>query len=334
MNNLELLPVGFIASYVFILGLCVGSFLNVVVLRGLSGEEFIFSRSRCPKCLNQLKWYMNIPLISYIFLKGKCAFCKTKISIQYPIVELICAISFLVVYLTFGLTLKALFLWIIFFLFIAMSVTDIKEMVIIDTHAYILCAVGVLYSYLNLGNITLTQSLVGALVGFLLMEALANLGKLFCAQRMFGEGDSLIALGLGAIFGYKVLLIVLALSMLIQSLCALPMLSYKACCDYKQDLSYAYLSAFAFIIILFLIDYFKPIQNQFLYICSLLVISSILISNLITIMEEIKRKREEIKVIEEEKFNLLPFGPAMIIASVVCIFYLPQIKTYILSHFS
>ena len=60
MNSLELLPVGFIASYVFILGLCVVSFLNVVILRGLSGEEFIFSRSRCPKCLNQLKWYMNI----------------------------------------------------------------------------------------------------------------------------------------------------------------------------------------------------------------------------------------------------------------------------------
>ena len=334
MNSLELLPVGFIASYVFILGLCVGSFLNVVVLRGLSGEEFIFSRSRCPKCLNQLKWYMNIPLISYIFLKGKCAFCKTKISIQYPIVELICGISFLIIYLTFGLTLKTLFLWVIFFLFIAMSTTDIKEMVIIDTHAYILCAVGILYSYLNLGDVDIIHSLIGAVVGFISMEILANFGKLFCAQRMFGEGDSLIALGLGAIFGYKTFFIVLALSMLIQSLCALPMLSYKACTEYKKNLSYAYLSAFAFIIILFLIDYFKPIENQFMYIGSLLVISSILISNLIVILEEIKHKKEEIKAVEEEKFNLLPFGPAMIIASVACIFYLPQIKNYILSHFS
>ena len=65
--NSDSLQFLFIASYVFIFGLCIGSFLNVAILRGLSGEDMVFSRSKCPKCENQLKWYMNIPLVSYLF---------------------------------------------------------------------------------------------------------------------------------------------------------------------------------------------------------------------------------------------------------------------------
>ena len=107
--NSESLQFLFIASYVFIFGLCIGSFLNVAILRGLSGEDMVFSRSKCPKCENQLKWYMNIPLLSYLFLRGKCAFCKEPISFQYPLVEFICGVSFLVSFLVFGLSLKTLF---------------------------------------------------------------------------------------------------------------------------------------------------------------------------------------------------------------------------------
>ena len=114
MNNLELLPQWFVVLYVILFGLCIGSFLNVVILRGLKGEGIVFERSHCPKCNKQLKWYMNIPLLSYLFLKGKCAFCKEKISIQYPIVEFITASLFLITYYNFGLTLKSLFLSIIF----------------------------------------------------------------------------------------------------------------------------------------------------------------------------------------------------------------------------
>ena len=334
MNDLELLPVGFIASYVFILGLCVGSFLNVVILRGLSKEDIVFSRSKCPKCNNQLKWYMNIPLLSYIFLRGKCAFCKCKISIQYPIVELLCGLIFLFIYFSFGLSLKMLFLWIIFFLFIAMSVTDIKEMVIIDIHAYILCVVGLLYSFLNLGDINIIQSLIGALFGFVVMEALANIGKLLCGCRMFGEGDSLIALGLGAIFGYKSFIIVLALSILIQSICAIPILSYNSFKDKKNKLGVSYALVFVSIIALILNNVIELIENELCYLSLVIFISIILIWALINILSEIKNKKNLIAKNEEVKFNLLPFGPAMLIASTICIFYLPQIKSFILNYIS
>ncbi|UKI41233.1 MAG: prepilin peptidase [Candidatus Melainabacteria bacterium] len=83
INNIEI----WLLVYIFVIGLCIGSFLNVVILRGLADESIVFPPSKCPKCLNKLKWYHNIPIFSYVFLRGKCAFCHEKISIQYPIIE-------------------------------------------------------------------------------------------------------------------------------------------------------------------------------------------------------------------------------------------------------
>ena len=78
----------YILIWVGIVGLCLGSFYNVVILRSLTGESIVFPGSKCPKCQNKLKPWHNIPVISYLFLRGKCAFCKEKISIQYPIISL------------------------------------------------------------------------------------------------------------------------------------------------------------------------------------------------------------------------------------------------------
>ena len=117
----------YILVFICIVGLCLGSFFNVVILRSLSGESIVLPPSKCPKCGNRLKPWHNIPVISYIFLRGKCAFCREKISIQYPIVELLTMVLFAVSYLKFGLELKTLFA--IFWLscLIIMTVTDLKE---------------------------------------------------------------------------------------------------------------------------------------------------------------------------------------------------------------
>ena len=71
----------YMSTVVFLIGLCIGSFLNVVALRGLSGESIAFPASKCPSCQKPLKWWHNIPVISYLFLRGKCAFCKEKITL-------------------------------------------------------------------------------------------------------------------------------------------------------------------------------------------------------------------------------------------------------------
>ncbi|MBR5304752.1 MAG: prepilin peptidase [Candidatus Gastranaerophilales bacterium] len=333
MNNLELLPQWFIVLYVVLLGLCTGSFLNVVILRGLKGEGIVFKRSYCPKCNNQLKWYMNIPLLSYLFLGGKCAFCKDKISIQYPFVEFITATAFLFIYFSFGLTLKTLFLCIIFALFIAMCVTDFKETVIIDIHAYILLGVGLLYSYLKLGDINIVQALIGAGFGFLIFEVLARLGKIFCGCRMFGEGDSLIALGLGAIFGWKNLLIIIALSILIQGLCAIPILIVQSFKNKNKKLAFSYMFVFFAIILLFIFNQIELINNYLLYSASTTVLTVFMLWSLKNILAEIRNKKLDDSKCEEEKFNLMPFGPALLISATICIFFINEIKECALSFF-
>lgn len=334
MNSLNLLPVWFVAFYIFIIGLCVGSFLNVVILRGLEGESFVFERSRCPKCKNQLKWYMNIPLLSYIFLRGKCAFCNCKISIQYPIIEAIVAILFLIIYFSFGLTLKTLFLWAIFALFVAMSTTDFKQTVIIDTHAYVLFALGLLYSYLGLGEVNLIQGLIGAFVGFAFFEIMARIGLLLSGCRMFGEGDGLIALGIGAIFGWKALLVIIALSILIQSISAIPILVFQAFKDKKIKLSISYVFVFLSILVLFWVNQINLINHEIAYFGVVGVITILLLWALKNIVAEIRNKKLDDSVVNEEKFCLLPFGPALIFASMICIFYFAQIKEYILNFIS
>ena len=98
----------FYGVVVFLIGLAVGSFLNVVIYRIPRGENIAFPASHCPNCGNSLKWYHNIPLFSWIFLGGKCAFCKEPISKRYPLIEFINALLWLVVYLKVGFNLEAL----------------------------------------------------------------------------------------------------------------------------------------------------------------------------------------------------------------------------------
>ncbi|MBQ2983174.1 MAG: prepilin peptidase [Candidatus Gastranaerophilales bacterium] len=327
MNSFLGLPVWFFATYIFLIGLCCGSFLNVVILRGLSGEEFVKSRSKCPKCNNQLTWYMNIPLFSYIFLKGKCAFCKEKISIQYPIVELVCGLLFLCSYFIFGLTLKTLFLCFIFFFFIALCVTDYLEQVIIDYHAYILAIIGFIGSFLNVFDINWVQSLIGALVGFFFFEILARIGCLTVKHRFFGEGDSLITLALGAIFGAKALLVIIPLSFLIQTFFAIPMLSIKAFKENKKQLAFGYFIVLLSIIACFCVNYFNLFKNDNHYLVFVVLISLLLFYSLKNILAELRLKAEQNEQNpDENNFNLMPFGPALVYAGFLVIFWFDEIK--------
>lgn len=126
--------------FVFIFGSIVGSFLNVCIYRLPKDKSIIKPRSFCPECQTQIKWYDNIPILSFLFLKGKCRKCSGKISLRYPIVEFITAILFLVLYINFGLTFN-FFKYIFFFaLLVVVSAIDI------DYHAIpaYLCFVGII----------------------------------------------------------------------------------------------------------------------------------------------------------------------------------------------
>jgi leader peptidase (prepilin peptidase)/N-methyltransferase len=219
-----------ILGFIFVIGLCIGSFLNVVILRTVSEESIVFPASKCPKCQTPLKWWHNIPVISYIFLRGKCAFCKEPISIQYPIVELLTGCNPFDP--LFGLSeinpispyqvIVYIFSLLVTFFFIAISGTDILEKKVSDAHVLPLIGLGILYSvaYSVFNFIAYTKaigtptldlnfflscpvlySLAAGILGFLIMEAVSLLGVVTVGTRAFGEGDSYIAAGIGTVFG-------------------------------------------------------------------------------------------------------------------------------------
>lgn len=323
-----------ILALVFITGLCIGSFLNVVILRTLSEEAIVFPASKCPKCQTPLKWWHNIPVLSYILLRGKCAFCKEPISIQYPIIELITGIIYTILFMKFGVSFDTLFAWIFAALLIVIAGTDIKEKVVYDVHTYTLIGFGLLYAvvvtataiyqihvagtpiefskYILLNN-PLSMSILGAIEGALILEICARAGYLVAGTRAFGEGDTFIAAGLGALFGWRTLLVVLALSVLIQVVLFLPifvkgLIQNK---DFKTLISFVLFCAYA--ITFYSLQHFRIItpENIIIYTIGALILAALGITSCIFIFKGLREK--------PENRTYLPFGPAMVAAAFIAL---------------
>lgn len=323
-----------ILALVFITGLCIGSFLNVVILRTLSEESIVFPASKCPKCQTPLKWWHNIPVLSYILLRGKCAFCKEPISIQYPIIELITGIIYTILFMKFGVSFDTLFAWIFAALLIVIAGTDIKEKVVYEVHTYTLIGFGLLYAvvvtataiyqihvagtpiefskYILLNN-PLSMSILGAIEGALILEICARAGYLVAGTRAFGEGDTFIAAGLGALFGWRTLLVVLALSVLIQVVLFLPifvkgLIQNK---DFKTLISFVLFCAYA--ITFYSLQHFRIItpENIIIYTIGALILAALGITSCIFIFKGLREK--------PENRTYLPFGPAMVAAAFIAL---------------
>ena len=116
----------------FILGACFGSFLNVLILRLPKGLNVVTLKSHCPKCKENLKWFHNIPLLSFIFLRGKCFFCKDTIALQYFFVELITAFLTVFIYLKTGLNIDFFLISILFYVLIVLAFIDLKYKAVPD----------------------------------------------------------------------------------------------------------------------------------------------------------------------------------------------------------
>jgi leader peptidase (prepilin peptidase)/N-methyltransferase len=131
----------------FLFGLIVGSFLNVCILRIPADKSIVLPASSCPKCGKDIAPYDNIPVLSWVFLGGKCRNCKTKISAMYPAVELLTGLLFLGCYLVFGLTVDAL-KWAVFAaLLVVLTVTDLRERILPDEVNFFGLGAGLLFSF-------------------------------------------------------------------------------------------------------------------------------------------------------------------------------------------
>lgn len=320
--------------FIFIIGLCIGSFLNVVVLRALSNESIILPASKCPTCQNPLKWWHNIPVLSYIILKGKCAYCKEKISIQYPIIEFLTGIVFVLIVLKFGINLDTLFAMTVASLFIVMAATDIREKVVFDAHTYSLIAVGLFYSivvtivqlmgiYQVTGTLSLnpewwinnpmTSSILGIVAGVVIMEAAARLGYLLAGTRAFGEGDTYIAAGIGAMFGWKALLWILVYSLIIQVIFTLPVFIKKLICS-KDWRTISSLGIFFIYAILFLIgENIGLLTNSWVYITCAVGLAILGLYACRQIIGGLKNN--------PDGMTYLPFGPAMVLAGFIVLLF-------------
>lgn len=185
-----------IAFWVFILGLCVGSFLNVVIIRGLRKEQIIKGSSHCNNCDYTLKWYDNIPVISYILLKGKCRNCGEKISIQYPIIEIITGISSLWIYLVNGNTIKTVLYILVIFCMIVISMVDLKIQEIPILLVYIIGIVAIINTILN-------KSYKDSILGFVAIPVFLLIILLLTSGRGIGGGDIKLEAVLGLLLTWK-----------------------------------------------------------------------------------------------------------------------------------
>lgn len=221
------------AAAAAVLGLLVGSFLNVVIHRlprmlerewaadcaELNGQELpeepalnlLVPRSRCPSCGHQIRWYENIPVVSWLALRGRCSSCKTRISPRYPVVELVTGAFFALCAWRFGLTLPAA-AWAAFAaLLICLFLIDFDTQILPDDLNYLLLWLGLLVAAAG-WTVPLASAVWGAALGYLVFWTIFQVFKLATGKEGMGYGDFKLLAALGAWFGAEYLLAIILLS--------------------------------------------------------------------------------------------------------------------------
>lgn len=201
--------------YVFILGTLIGSFLNVVVYRLPREESLSYPPSHCPKCNTRLKFMDLFPVFSYLFLKGKCRYCDARISVRYPLVELLTGLIYVYTFWNFGITPETILYVMIFSLLIPVFLIDYDHTIIPDRLNFGIFMVAALYFAFQIynGNQTfrsLLNPLYGLLIGggFFLFVAVVTKGAM-------GGGDIKLMAALGFLFGSAQTLLLMFLSFII-----------------------------------------------------------------------------------------------------------------------
>jgi len=225
-------PFTFMVS-VFVFSLCIGSFLNVVVYRlpvmmrnqveddyldlleKEPKERAVFNlstpHSACPKCKSPIKPWQNIPVISYLWLKGKCANCKTSISARYPIVELTTGLLGLLVAYQFGASWQTAALLVFTYFLVALTLIDMDEYLLPDSLTLPLIWIALIAN--SFGFFTSLESAVyGAIAGYLSLWSIYWAFKLLTGKEGMGYGDFKLLAAIGALLGWQALPVVILLS--------------------------------------------------------------------------------------------------------------------------
>lgn len=196
---------------VFTYGILIGSFLNVLIYRIPKKENIAIVRSHCMKCGYQLRWYDLVPLFSWLFLGGRCRKCREKISVQYPLIEAINGILYVIVFYYYGLSIESLLYCLLFSALLALSVIDFRTYEI---------PVGFNYFILMLGLIRLVTDLQNwhtYCIGFLAVSGFLYLVIWLSNGRYMGGGDLKLMAASGLLLGWKMIILVFVLACILGS---------------------------------------------------------------------------------------------------------------------
>ena len=208
-----------------LVGLMIGSFLNVCTLRWPEDESVVFPGSHCPKCGKPIRWYDNVPVLGYMLLRGRCRACREPISLQYPLVELATGLVWAGMFSYAGLSFEALKGALLLTILFGIALTDARFYIIPDQFSLGGLVLGLGLAFLP-GGIDALDALIGAIVGFGLLESVAVVGKWMFKKDAMGDGDIRMMAMVGAFLGWAGVLLTVFLGALLGAVIFGP-ISYK-----------------------------------------------------------------------------------------------------------
>jgi leader peptidase (prepilin peptidase)/N-methyltransferase len=239
-------------ALIFLIGLCIGSFLNVCIYRlprenlGVGNPK----RSMCPNCGTQLHFYENIPLISYIFLMGKCRTCKTGISIRYPVVELISACFALAASLKFGFTITGLIYYLLLVSLVVITFIDLDFQIIPNIISIPGIVIGFMASF-YLTEISVQDSLMGILIGGGAFYSIAYIFVTIRGIEGMGMGDVKLLAMLGAFLGFKGVMFIIFISSILGTFTGIMVMIQSRSFTFKQKIPFGPFLSIAAMIYIF-----------------------------------------------------------------------------------
>jgi leader peptidase (prepilin peptidase) / N-methyltransferase len=212
---METLVSAIASIFVFLFGICIGSFLNVVIYRIPAGLSLVHPPSRCPQCGHRLGKTENVPVLGWLWLKGRCRWCKTPISPRYPLIEAITGAIFLLVFWQFGYTLEAIGYCAFLSWLLSLSAIDLDTMTLPNSLTKSGLVVGLVFQVIigwhqakfsGIPN-QLMFGIGGAVLGIWLLETIRILGTLILNQEAMGDADGKLMATIGAWLGWKYVLV-------------------------------------------------------------------------------------------------------------------------------
>jgi len=216
-----------IAILVGLIGLSIGSFLNVVIFRIPREKSVVKGRSACPACERRLNWYHNIPVLSYLFLRGKCGFCGARISWRYPLIELLNGGLYLFFFWQLGLGAELAVFCFLSSALVAIFFIDLDFQIIPDVITLPGMVLGLAISLVP-GQIGIVQAAIGLLVGGGSLYVVALLGDWLFKKESMGGGDIKMAAMLGAFLGWQKILFVFISSAVIGLVVSVAVMAFSS----------------------------------------------------------------------------------------------------------